>query len=59
VHRIKWILSGRSAVEWQQVLQGEQILWSEGPWLGEELGKSWENYYEIQGYSPFAKTSVC
>ena len=31
-----------------------EILWSEGPWLGEELEKSWENYYEVQGYSPFA-----
>jgi hypothetical protein len=32
----------------------KQILWSEGPWLGEELEKAWENYYEVQGYSPFA-----
>ena len=23
-------------------------------WLGEELEKAWENYYEVQGYSPFA-----
>jgi len=109
-HRIKWILSGRSAVEQmrqrQQALQAEQIidagpkrvsplsafqitetkegammvitrtrvtqmhdivktlqdgpesvkeiLWSEGPWLGEELEKAWENYYDVQGYSPFA-----
>jgi len=109
-HRIKWILSGRSAGEqmrqWQQALQAEQIidagskrvsplsafqitetkeggmmvitttritqmhdivktlqdgpesvkeiLWSAGPWLGEELGKAWENYYEVQGYLPFA-----
>jgi len=109
-HRIKWILSGRSAVEqmrqWQQALQAEQIidagpkrvsplsafkitqtkeggmmvitttritqmhdivktlqdgpesvkeiLWSEGPWLGAELDKAWENYYEVQGYLPFA-----
>jgi len=111
-HRIKLILSGRSAVEqmrqWQQALQAEQIvdagpkgdsplsafqitetkeggmmvitttrvmqmydivktlqdglesikdseiLWGEGPWLGEELEKAWENYYEVQGYSPFA-----
>jgi len=30
------------------------ILWSEGPWLGEELEKVWENYYEVQSYSPFA-----
>jgi len=22
--------------------------------LGEELEKAWENYYEVQGYSPFA-----
>jgi len=21
----------------------EEILWSEGPWLGEELEKAWEN----------------
>jgi len=21
-----------------------EILWSEGPWLGEELKKAWENY---------------
>jgi len=32
----------------------EEILWSEGPWLGEELEKACENYYEMQGYSPFA-----
>jgi len=30
----------------------KEILWSEGPWLGEELEKAWENYYEVQGYSP-------
>jgi len=109
-HRIKWILSGRSAGEqmrqWQQAWQAEQIidagpkrvyplsafqitetkegnmmvittrritqmhdvvktlqdgpesvkeiLWSEGPWLGEKLEKAWENYYEVQGYLPFA-----
>jgi phage-related protein len=104
--RIKWILSGRSAVEqmlqWQQALQAEQvmvtrpkrisplsafhitetkegmmmvittvtrvtqmhdivktlqdgpdnakeILWSEGPWVGEELEKAWEEYYEVHG----------
>jgi len=29
----------------------EEILCSEGPWLGEELEKAWENYYEVQGYS--------
>ena len=23
-------------------------------WLGQELEKAWENYYEVQGYSPFA-----
>jgi len=28
--------------------------WSKGPWLGEELEKAWENYYEVQGYLPFA-----
>jgi len=32
----------------------KEILWSEGPWLGEELEKLWENYYEVQGYSSFA-----
>ena len=32
----------------------KEILWSEGPWLGEELENAWENYYEVQGYSPFA-----
>ena len=32
----------------------KENLWSEGPWLGEELEKAWENYYEVQGYSPFA-----
>ena len=32
----------------------KEILWSEGPWLGEELEKAWQNYYEVQGYSPFA-----
>jgi len=31
----------------------KEILWSEGPWLGEELEKAWENYYEVQGHSPF------
>ena len=31
-----------------------EILWSESPWLGEELEKAWENDYEVQGYSPFA-----
>jgi len=33
----------------------KEILWSVGPWLGEELEKAWENYYEVQCYSPFAK----
>ena len=28
----------------------KEILWSEGLWLGEELEKAWENYYEVQGY---------
>ena len=32
----------------------KEILWSEGPWSREELEKAWENYYEVQGYSPFA-----
>jgi len=31
-----------------------EILWSEGPWLVEELEKVWETYYEVQVYSPFA-----
>ena len=48
----------------------KEILWSEGPWLGEELEKAWENYYEVQAgatrplqhvvtISVEAKTSVC
>ena len=46
----------------------KEILWSEGPWSGEELEKAWENYYEVQGSCPLqhvvtisveAKTSVC
>ena len=32
----------------------KEILRSEGPWLGEELEKAWENYYEVQSYSPCA-----
>jgi len=32
----------------------KEILWSEGPLLGEELEKALENHYEVQGYSPFA-----
>jgi len=32
----------------------KEILWSGGPWLGKELVKAWENYYKVQGYSPFA-----
>ena len=32
----------------------KEIIWSEGPWSGEELEKAWENYYEVQGYLPFA-----
>ena len=32
----------------------KEIIWSEGPWLGKELEKAWENYYEIQGFWPFA-----
>jgi len=32
----------------------KEILWSEGPWLEKELEKAWENYYEVQGYSPCA-----
>jgi len=32
----------------------KDILRSEGPWLGEELVEAWENYYGVQGFSPFA-----
>jgi len=32
----------------------KEVLWSGGPWLGEKLEKAWENYFEVQGYSPFA-----
>jgi len=32
----------------------KEILWIEGLWLGEGLEKACENYYEVQGYSPFA-----
>ena len=32
----------------------KEILWREGPWLGEELENAWGNYYEVQGYLPFA-----
>jgi len=32
----------------------KEIILSEGPWLGEELEKAWEKYYEVQSYSPFA-----
>jgi len=32
----------------------KEFICSEGPWLGEELEKAWENHYEVQGYSPFA-----
>jgi len=35
----------------------KEILWSEGPWLAEELEKVWENYYEAQGYLPFASAT--
>ena len=30
----------------------KEILWSEGPWLGEEIEKVWENYYDGQGHLP-------
>ena len=41
----------------------KEILWSEGQGDGWEKSlrkelekeKAWENYYEVQGYSPFAK----
>jgi len=32
----------------------KETFWSEGLWFGEELEKAWENYYEVQGCSPFA-----
>jgi len=32
----------------------KEILWSEGPWLEEELYNAWENYHEVQGYLPLA-----
>jgi len=32
----------------------KEILWSKGPWPGEELEKAWQNYHKVQGYSPFA-----
>jgi len=28
-------------------VSANEILWSEGPWLGEVLEKAWENYYEV------------
>jgi len=28
----------------------KSLIASEGLWLGEELEKAWENYYEVQGY---------
>jgi len=32
----------------------KEILWSQGPWQGEELEKACGNCYEVQGYLPFA-----
>jgi len=32
----------------------KDILWSKGLWLGEVFEKAWENYHEIQNYSPVA-----
>jgi len=26
----------------------KKILWSEDPWLGEELEKAWKTHYEVQ-----------
>ena len=36
----------------------KEIPWSEGPWLGEELEKTWGNYYEVHGHSPFANMAT-
>jgi len=30
-----------------------EILWSNGPWLGKEIGLAWENFYETRGFPPF------
>ena len=32
----------------------KEILWSNGPWLGREIVPAWENYYDTQGFPPFA-----
>ena len=32
----------------------KEIFWREGPWLEEGLENAWGNYYEVQGYLPFA-----
>jgi len=37
-----------------RVESAKENLRNEGPWLGEELEKAWENYAEVQSYSPFA-----
>jgi len=36
----------------------KEILWSNGPWLGKEIGPAWENFYETQGFPPFATKSA-
>jgi len=45
-YKVKTLQDGPESVK--------EILWSEGPWLGEELEQAWENSYKVQGYSPFA-----
>jgi len=37
----------------------KKILWSNGPWLGQEIVPAWENFYETQGVSPFAAGEMC
>ena len=37
----------------------KEILWSNGPWLGKEIGPAWENFYETQGFPPFETCSKC
>jgi len=36
----------------------KKILWCNGPWLGKEIGPAWENFYETQGFPPFATKSA-
>ena len=32
----------------------KEILWSNGPWLGKEIGPAWESFYETQGFPPLS-----